>query len=417
MEILSTGEKIKRARVYKGYTLKKLCGDKISVSKMSCIENDKVVPEKWILDFIAKQLDIDSDYLKQDVKDQIIKNVKYITSCGYSKHYEKELKYNLKFAEKYHYNDVSFNIMHFLFNYYLKNLKTEKIQLIISKYYDCWHNCFNDENKIVYYMDIAMFFFATKEFSQASNYYNSVKMMAQNMENYELLARATYNEAACYIMLEDYEKSYDIALKMVELIKYMKDSDKKAEAYHMLAMLSLRKNMSKFEEYEKMSYELYKDDMVHKAQAMYNYSVVMFEIGLREKAIKYISDAVVYYPTENKNCFVKFLLTSVKKLIENEVLDEAQEICDKALNYAINLNNIILIEKSYHYKSLILQKQGKMDLAEMYMNLSLDALLKFANNREIYKRYIEMGDMYYKIGNVRESIRYFNFGIKLEKKI
>ena len=38
MEILSTGEKIKRARVYKGITLKELCRDRISISKMSCIE-------------------------------------------------------------------------------------------------------------------------------------------------------------------------------------------------------------------------------------------------------------------------------------------------------------------------------------------------------------------------------------------
>ncbi|SHH93152.1 hypothetical protein [Clostridium intestinale] len=42
MEILSTGEKIKRARIYKGITLKELCGDKISISKMSCIENEKI---------------------------------------------------------------------------------------------------------------------------------------------------------------------------------------------------------------------------------------------------------------------------------------------------------------------------------------------------------------------------------------
>ena len=42
MEILSTGEKIKRARVYQGITLKELCSDEISISKMSCIENGKI---------------------------------------------------------------------------------------------------------------------------------------------------------------------------------------------------------------------------------------------------------------------------------------------------------------------------------------------------------------------------------------
>ena len=56
MEILSTGEKIKRARVYKGITLKELCGDKISISKMSCIENGKVKADDEILKYIAKKI-------------------------------------------------------------------------------------------------------------------------------------------------------------------------------------------------------------------------------------------------------------------------------------------------------------------------------------------------------------------------
>src|SRR5674536_291164 len=72
MEILSTGEKIKRARIYKGLTLKDLCADKISVSKMSCIENSKVHADTAILDFIADKLDMDVKYLKQDVRQQLL---------------------------------------------------------------------------------------------------------------------------------------------------------------------------------------------------------------------------------------------------------------------------------------------------------------------------------------------------------
>ena len=48
MEILSTGEKIKRSRIYKGVTLKELCANEISISKMSCIENGKVKADKDI---------------------------------------------------------------------------------------------------------------------------------------------------------------------------------------------------------------------------------------------------------------------------------------------------------------------------------------------------------------------------------
>ena len=59
MEILSTGEKIKRARVYQGITLKELCNDEISISKMSCIENGKIKADSEILHYISKKLDID----------------------------------------------------------------------------------------------------------------------------------------------------------------------------------------------------------------------------------------------------------------------------------------------------------------------------------------------------------------------
>ena len=53
MEILSTGEKIKRARIYKGITLKELCGEEISISKMSCIENGKIKADDECLDFFT----------------------------------------------------------------------------------------------------------------------------------------------------------------------------------------------------------------------------------------------------------------------------------------------------------------------------------------------------------------------------
>lgn len=418
MEILSTGEKIKRARTYKGYTLKDLCGDKISVSKMSCIENDKIKPEDWILEFVAEKLQIDESYLKQDIKSQVINNIKNIEKSEYSDEYESVLEYNLKFTEEYSYFDISFNIMHLLFNYYLDKNKIEKIQLIISKYYDYWKKCFTEENGVVYYMDIARFFYSTKEFSQAANYYSNVREVSKKSENYALLARATYNEAACYVMLENYEAAYEIAIKLTDLIDYIENDIKKAEAYHMLAILCLRRNhVENFDEYEQKSFKLYENNLDHKAQAIYNYAVVMFSLNMKNKAISYINKALECYPKDNKETLVKFMLMNINKLIENNVLDKAQVVCDMALNYAITLNNINFIERAYYYKSLILERQGDLSSAEMYINLSLDALLKFANNNEIYRRYMEMGNMYYRIRNVRESLKYFNFAINLEKKM
>ena len=44
-------------------------------------------------------------------------------------------------------------------------------------------------------------------------------------------------------------------------------------------------------------------------------------------------------------------------------------------------------------------------------------LMKFGNKKQIYERYLEMGNMYHKMNNVAESIKYFNSAINLAKKI
>ena len=68
-------------------------------------------------------------------------------------------------------------------------------------------------------------------------------------------------------------------------------------------------------------------------------------------------------------------------------------------------------------KAIILDKQGQSASAEMYMNLSLDSLLKFGTKQDIYSRYLEMGNMYHKLGHIADSIKYFSFAIQLEKKM
>ena len=120
MEILSTGEKIKRARVYNGITLKELCGDKISISKMSCIENGKVKPDEDILRYIADIIKLDYDYLEKDVYEQINENIEFFeNNTDIYSDIEKDIKLNLDYAINYEYYELAFKLIHKLFNYYL----------------------------------------------------------------------------------------------------------------------------------------------------------------------------------------------------------------------------------------------------------------------------------------------------------
>ncbi|WP_125154718.1 helix-turn-helix domain-containing protein [Clostridium rectalis] len=416
MEILSTGEKIRRARIYKGYTLKYICGDKISVSKMSCIENNKVIPEDWILELVAEKLDLDVNYLKDDVKSQIKKNIGIIKSNKKSD-YEQQLEYNLSYAEEYKYYKEAFSIMHMIFSFNIDSGNCEKLQVLIPKYYDLCLKSKSDDNQMTYYMDIARYLYNSQEFVQAAGYYNTIRTEAIKKDKNNILAKATFNECACYLMLEDYEKAYKVCKVLDNYIEYFQDDIKKADAYHMMAVLAIRGNIVEFSKFEKKSYDLYGDNDIHKSKAIFNYATAMFTVKMKEKGIEYINKALKCHPREKQNKIVSFMLMCVEELLKNNIIDEAEKVNDEVINYAINLDNMIYIEKAYHYKALLLGKKDELVSEEMYMNLSLDALLKFGSKKDIYKRYMEMGTMYYKMNNTSEAIKYFNLAINLHKKI
>ncbi len=95
----------------------------------------------------------------------------------------------------------------------------------------------------------------------------------------------------------------------------------------------------------------------------------------------------------------------------------AYEITEDALNMAIITDNIRLIERSYYLKGTILQKLDKYEEAEKYMNLSLDSLFKFGSREERKNRYIDMANLYYKLGATLDSLKYFNLALTVDKKI
>ncbi len=419
MEILSVGEKIKRARIYKGATLKDICGDKISVSKMSCIENDKIRPEYWVLEFIAEKLDLNIDYLLKDVKQQIISNLDLLEKQNFSKDVEEKLYYNLDYALQYNYYDLGFKIIHLLFDQYIKENRFESIQLITSQYYDLSQKSDIEYNKLIYYKDMAKYFYLNGEYSQASTYYNAVRKSIRdsNIEDYDLLTSVAFNEAACYIMLKNYERAYEVAIRLKEMLPYVKDDTKKAEVYQILSIISFKMGKDNFSEYEQKSYKYYGNNGIKKSKAMLNYAIAMFEFGEEQKPIEYIEEGLSVYPKDDEEGYVEYMLMCIDELVKYNVLEVAQKICEDALDNAISCDNIRFIERAYYFKSIILQKQGKYKQSEMYMNLAVDALFKFGNKRERYDRYLEMGNMYYKLGEVREAIKYYSLAMAVEKKM
>lgn len=92
-------------------------------------------------------------------------------------------------------------------------------------------------------------------------------------------------------------------------------------------------------------------------------------------------------------------------------------MADESLNIAISTDNISLLKKSYYLKGTILQKLGDYVQAEKYMNIALDALFKSGTKEERKERYIDMGNMYYKLGSISDSLKYFNLAFCVDKRI
>lgn len=418
MEILSTGEKIKRARVYQGITLKELCGNIVSISKMSCIENGKIKADNEILKYISNRLEIDFDYLVMDVKEQILSNLKDIKDKIIDEeNIPQLLKNNIAYSLQYSYNELAFEFTHMLFDFYIQTNKIEEIQSITSQYYDIYQKNNTKENTIIYYKDMADFFYSINEYNEAINYYIRIKelLYEEDCKDKEIISYICFREGKTYYKLNMLDKAYETLKESIEYLDFLESVEYKGDIFQTFANVNIRLKEVAAEEYIEKAYSYKNDNLIFLANAMGEVGDSFFLVDNKERGLKEIKNAIDIFPKEHKKEYVKFLNNCVNTLYENEMYDYAYEIADIALNNAIEINNIIDIEKSYYLKGMILQKKDMYIQAELYMNLSLDSLFKFASNDEKYNRYLDMANMYHKLGETKESLKYFSLAMGLEK--
>ena len=419
MEILSTGEKIKRDRIYKGITLKELCNDKISISKMSCIENGKVKAEPWILEEVSKKLDLDIEYLKQDVKEQIEINIERLKKIPTDKLSEKDIIYSLDYALEDKLYKLAFELMHILFAFYLSTENYDGIQINISQYHIFLQKAWSEEALLLYSNDIANYFYKTKEYTEALVYYNKImkSLKEKNIGSKKDLALATYNVADTNFMLNEREIALELLESNEKLLEFLPSDIHRGRAWELQAILLISKDKEKYEILEKKVLSIYEDSLEDKARFYLRIGNALLEEIELDAAIKYIDQGIDMILQGAKDSTVEYLLHPLEKLLEAKYYDYGEKICETLLEKAIKSDNIKLIEKSYYFKSLIFKNQGSFSQAEMYMNLSLDALLKFAGKSDRYDRYLDMANMYYDMGEYNDSIKYFTLALGEEKKM
>ena len=420
MEILSTGEKIKRARIYKGITLKELCGEEISISKMSCIENGKIKADDECLKYISDKLQIDYSYLVQDVYEQIKDNIKSVKKSKHSlEKIESIIKYNLDYSFRYNFNDLALELIHILFKLYIKDNKIEKLQLLISKYFDLYQHATNNEQIIIYYNDMAEFFVKNKEYHEAISYYSRIIQIYEKdqIKFDDKYIYACFYEGICYKNINLIEESYKCLKKIIDKEALFKNDNDKGDYYHEFAIVNILLYIGEADKYLNIALDYKKDDMKELAKFKAENGDIYFKVHKDDKALIELEDAAKIYPREDVRGCGEFLIKCIDILYKNNKYDEAFSYISEALNLAIDIDDERLIEKAYYFKGMIHQKLNDYIQAEMYMNLSTDSLFRFANREERYKRYLEMADLYYNLNESKECIKYFTLAMNLEKKL
>lgn len=417
MEILSAGEKIKRTRIYKGLTLKDICGDRISVSKMSCIENNKVEPEDWILEIIVDKLGLDMEYLKYSVRDQIVENIGRFSSCDRIS--LDEVLRNVDYSEKYEYHDLTCKLFEILFEYYLNHGMTSELSTTIPRYYNACQKSKDEKLHTTYYIYIAKYLYANREFSQAGSYIASVrrKLIELGMNKSNEYIRATYNQVVVYIQCGDIEKAKENAKEFEEILAFNKDEFVNAEIYKILTIIEVYSKGENINKYMEEALKRYNSMEDKKAAAYFDIGEALIKNENKEDGICYIKKALIEYPRNNKEQVCEFLINGIEILIQCEQYDVALQHTEEVLNISIEMNLVPGMDKAYYYKSVILEKQKNYVMAESYIMLSLDALLKYGNKIDIYKRYMKIGRMYHKMGETKDAIRYFDLAFKVDKSI
>ncbi len=183
----------------------------------------------------------------------------------------------------------------------------------------------------------------------------------------------------------------------------------------MLAIIEIYLGGDEVKYYEEQALKRYDNLLDKKARAYYDLAKAMFENGIKDEALDYVERALSEYPRSDKEQLCEFLIDGVKSLIEYGYYDLVLNYIEEVLDLSIELELVPIMEKAYYYKAMIFERKKNYIMAETYMMLSLDALMKYGTKSEICKRYMKIGTMYHDMGNVNDSIKYFSLAFKMDK--
>ncbi len=413
-DILSIGEKIKRLRAYKGIKLKDISNEKLSISKINSIENNKINPDKNSLEILADKLGTTYEYLSKDIVTQIRENILLLNEDK-SLNVLEDYKYNLYFAFKYNLSNLIFDICHnifkrFVFECSFINNKWDFLD-IIPIYFECIEKIGDINKNVIYYLDLAIYFLKIREYNLSSYYFKFLRVNCwEYREVDEFKEFILINEIRCYINLRKYNKIYNFKDKIEFYMENSKEYIYRKEFKYANVLLTIKYSFKDFN--KGFVLESFKDFSIEdKINYIYKICNVLYELGYVKEQFLICRELYSILKKNSKilsftkTCKIFNYISGV--YIKNSILDKSREIIQKNLELCVNIEDPEILCESYFNKVILSLRENDFDKANMYINLTLFFLNKL-KGKNLKEKFLNVGFIFYKLENIYKAIESFN---------
>lgn len=401
--ILTTGEKIRRARAEKGITMKNMSCKTISVTKLSFIENDKYLPTEEEAEYICSVLGLDPETILMTLEEQV----------GAILEKEKELKLEEleELYKKVHFNEldgVRSKVLSALAMRYLNLDLTEKLRDIIPEY---WHTVkYNDstEERLQFVLIICGFYYSTKELDIL------ISIIKNLPPDLHLVQEMTGLQKACLAcvfvkaaILQNEEEAMEGWIPhLYELPSdFKRDTRFITKALGVLGKLKVydSEGMKEFDTITEKCVDPRNRADLYLIRSRYYLNREMLAESLTDlkKSVALMEAYTSLYGITSLEYIVGFLLETGGTAL----LHKIPEIFNLYLAKAIELSDDRHVEYAYWIKALMKCHENDLSSAETCLNVCIGILEKNSRPALLKQRYMAMGDLMLKTGRIREAIR------------
>lgn len=404
MEILSPGQRIRRRRIEKNLTMRDLSKGKLTVTKLSLIENDKIVPEEQEFEFLSKELNITYEELTLSVENQI-KNILENKNNLSVQDYE----YILITAERFKLIEFIFPLLKCIIRHCLEQKNVDKCTEYYYKMWDVLKESHNMHQVIDFAIISNDYFYLLKEMPATLTMFRMFKsqpdLFKKMNSTQKLEILVTYVKSHLYL---DMKSDINEDVKGLMEIKE-KELSLKEKIYFKCMTMFIKDNVDD-KKYENEILNLQEDHLKSELQLMR--SKYYYNKNDMDKALIHLNKTLDFLENTSKHRRIEILQQILKFLISKEHYNLAKIQLDSYFRLALELRDDDYIESAYYLKSLIDGINGDLSSSETSLNMSIDLLEKYRNKDLLLERYKDLGILHHRQGKYTEAIRAFSLAEK-----